>query len=128
MDYNFLDLEDVIEIHNNQIELYGGAPDIRDIDLLLSALEMPKSGFGDEYFHKDIYEMAAAYLFHIVQNHPFVDGNKRTGLVCALIFLVNNEIKPVFKKDEIYNLVLSVAKGEADKKTISEFLKSNCCK
>jgi len=126
MDYNFLSLEEILEIHNNQIELYGGFPAIRDMNLLLSAIEMPKAGSGDTYFHKDIFEMASAYLFHIVQNHPFIDGNKRTGLVCALVFLLNNGITPNFSKDEIYNLVLNVAKGEADKKIVSDFFKTNC--
>ncbi len=124
MNFNFLDLEDVIEIHKNQIDLYGGSLALRDINLLLSAIEMPKTGFDDTYFHKDVFEMSAAYLFHIVQNHPFIDGNKRTGLVCAFVFLLRNGITPYFSKDEIYSLVLNVAKGKADKNIISEFFRN----
>lgn len=67
-----------MEIYCNQIDLYGGAHGIRDLGLLQSALAMPSAGFGGEFFHIDIFEMAAAYAFHIAQNHPFLDGNKRT--------------------------------------------------
>ena len=77
----FLSLAEVLEIHRDQIERYGGDPGIRDLDLLQSALAIPAAGFGGQYLHNDLYEMAAAYLFHITQNHPFVDGNKRTGAV-----------------------------------------------
>ena len=125
MEYNFLSLEDVLEIHSNQIAIYGGSDAIRDMNLLLSAIEMPKSGFENNYFHQNIYEMAAAYLFHIVQNHPFIDGNKRTGLVCAFMFLLNNDVATKYDTDEIYELVLNVAQGKADKKVISEFFKNH---
>jgi len=79
----FLTLDEVMEIHDHQMELHGGNTSIRDFDLLESAVAQPYSGFGDDYFHKDLYEMAAAYLYHITQNHPFVDGNKRTGAQAA---------------------------------------------
>jgi death-on-curing protein len=77
MSIKFLDLLDVLEIHQSRIDAYGGASGIRELGLLESALAQPQSGFGDQYLHADIFEMAAAYLFHIVLNHPFVDGNKR---------------------------------------------------
>ena len=83
----FLGLDEVIEIHNDQIKRYGGHVGIRDIELLKSAVAMPAAGFGGDYLHTDIYEMAAAYLFHIVRNHPFIDGNKRTGAVASVVFL-----------------------------------------
>jgi death-on-curing protein len=126
MDYKFLTIDEVIEIHQNQVGLYGGSSSIRDMNLLLSALEMPKSGIGEEYFHKDIFEMASAYLFHLVQNHPFIDGNKRVGLVSALVFLLNNDIELNFNNNELYDLVLSVAKGKSDKNKIAEFFRNNC--
>ena len=85
-DVLFLTLAEVIDIHSNQIRLYGGLPRIRDINLLSSAIAMPHASFHGEYLHNDIYEMAAAYAFHIGKNHPFVDGNKRTALVSALVF------------------------------------------
>ncbi len=79
MDSTFLTLDEVIEIHRDMIERYGGSFGIRDEGLLESAVAMPQAGFGEQYLHADVFEMAAAYLFHIVRNHPFVDGNKRTG-------------------------------------------------
>ncbi len=89
----FLGLEEIIEIHRDQIERYGGYLGIRDIELLQSAVAMPAAGFGEDYLHADIHEMAAAYLFHIVRNHPFVDGNKRTAAVVAVVFLTMNGIE-----------------------------------
>ena len=89
----FLSLGEILEIHRDQIERYGGDAGIRDLGLLQSALAVPASGFGGRYLHSDLFEMAAAYLFHLVQNHPFVDGNKRTGAVAALVFLSLNGIE-----------------------------------
>lgn len=82
-----LTLDEVFSIHADQIRRYGGRPGIRDLALLQSALAMPETTFDAEYLHPTISEMAAAYLFHIARNHPFVDGNKRTALMCALVFL-----------------------------------------
>jgi death-on-curing protein len=83
----FLTTEEVLVIQADQIRRYGGSEGLRDENLLLSALAMPQSGFGGEYLHGDDFEMAAAYLFHIVMNHPFIDGNKRVGAVAARLFL-----------------------------------------
>lgn len=73
--------------------------------------------------HTDIYEMAVAYLYHIVLNHPFVDGNKRTGLVCAIVFLELNGIHVKTDNTLIADFVLLVAQGLKDKKEIAAFLK-----
>ncbi|OFZ19758.1 MAG: hypothetical protein A2Z20_00280 [Bdellovibrionales bacterium RBG_16_40_8] len=70
-----------------QLESYGGATGIRAPDLLESAVMTPQASFGGQYVHNDVYEMAAAYAFHIAENQPFVDGNKRTALASALVFL-----------------------------------------
>ena len=72
---DFLELSDVMQIHMNLIANYGGANDIRDSNLLESAIEQPGASYGGSYLHAFPFEMAAAYLFHIVMNHPFVDGN-----------------------------------------------------
>ena len=88
----FLDLDRVLRTHLSLIEHYGGAEGVRDVGLLHSAIAMPQASFGGEFLHKDLFETAAAYLYHIVQNHPFVDGNKRTGAACAIIFLLLNGI------------------------------------
>lgn len=87
MSPDFLTFGEVLEIQRDQIERHGGVIGIRDIGLLQSALAMPAVGFAGRYLHDDLFEMAAAYLFHIVQNHPFIDGNKRTGLVAALVII-----------------------------------------
>ena len=123
MNPTFLSLGEVLEIHRDQINRYGGDPGIRDLGLLQSALAMPAAGFGGRYLHGDLYEMAAAYLFHIVQNHPFVDGNKRTGAVAALIFLALNDVIIVAEEDDFERVVRAVAEGEAAKLTVSEFFR-----
>lgn len=88
----FLDFEDVLELHTLQLARYGGAEGVRDQGLLESALAQPLATFDGEFVHADLFAMAAAYLFHIVRNHPFMDGNKRTGLLAALVFLDLNGI------------------------------------
>jgi death-on-curing protein len=121
----FLTLEEVLEIHGHQIELHGGDPGIRDLDLLESAIAQPWSGFDDEYFHKNPYEMAAAYLYHITQNHPFVDGNKRTGAQAADVFLGLNDIDLVCAPSDLEEMVRSVACGEMQKPEIAEFFRKH---
>lgn len=80
----FLDLDRALRMHRSLIEAYGGSDGLRDAGLLESALAMPQASFDGQYLHADLFEMAAAYLYHIVQNHPFVDGNKRTGAASRL--------------------------------------------
>ncbi len=125
MNIVFLELEEIFEIHRRMLELFSGEAGIRDRGLLESAISQPSAGFGDEYLHKDIYEMAAAYVFHIIKNHPFIDGNKRVGWAAGMIFLEYNGII-VDPDSETFNaevLTLSVAEGKADKKMIAEFFR-----
>jgi death on curing protein len=89
-DIKFLTFNQVLKLHSLQIEEFGGLDGIKNESLLRSALAQPESGFGEEYFHKDIYEMAAAYLFHLVKNHAFNDGNKRIAAMTAAVFLQIN--------------------------------------
>lgn len=77
----FLDLEEVLEIHALQLDEFGGIAGVRDRGLLESAVEQARATAFGELLHADLFEMAAAYLFHIVKNHAFLDGNKRTALV-----------------------------------------------
>jgi death-on-curing protein len=121
----FLGLDEVIEIHDDQITRYGGRPGIRDLEMLKSAIAMPSAGFGVDYFHTDIYEMAAACLFHIVRNHPFIDGNKRTGAVASIVFLLMNGIELLADEDGYEKVVLSVAEGKIDKAEIARFFRNN---
>ena len=124
MPSKFLSLAEMLEIHQDQISRYGGASGIRDIALLKSALGMPSVTFGGEFLHTDIYEMAAAYLFHLVKNHPFVDGNKRVGVVAALVFLILNGFDFTAPEDELAEMVLAVARGELDKAQVAVFIRS----
>ena len=115
MEPSFLTFADVIRIHVDQIERYGGQAGIRDLGLLQSALAMPRGSFGQEWLHRDLSEMAAAYAFHLSQNHPFVDGNKRTGLVCALAFLEINDASIADTEERLYGAMMDVASGALDK-------------
>ena len=121
----FLTLDDILESHLNQIDTYGGCHGIRDIGLLESAIAQPEASFGGQYLHADIFEMAAAYLYHLVMNHPFVDGNKRVGLEAALIFLEINNENLNCSDEELVDLVLKTTAGQVGKREIAEFFRSH---
>jgi death on curing protein len=121
----FLTLEEVREIHADQIERYGGSPGIRDPSLLQSAIAMPAAGFAEQYLHTDLFEMAAAYLFHLVKNHPFVDGNKRVAAVSALVFLELNRVDVRVPNDTLVEIVLAVAEGKTGKAQVAEFFRTH---
>ena len=121
----FLELAEVLEIHRDQIDRYGGTHGIRDLNLLQSALAMPRAGSTEQYFHSDVFEMAAAHLFHLVKNHPFVDGNKRTGAVVALVFLDINGADMRITNDALVDLVLGVSEGRFQKDRVAEFFRTH---
>jgi death-on-curing protein len=126
MDPVFLSLDDVLEIHEQQIEFYGGSQGLRDAAGLESAVATPQATFGGEFLHSSIPEMAAAYLFHLCQNHPFVDGNKRAGANAAITFLLMNDWEPTFHEEELVELVLSVASGRVSKPELVAVFESHC--
>jgi death on curing protein len=117
----FLTLSEVLLILDNQIENYGGMYGIRDINLLSSAIYIPESGFDGQYLHKTVPAMAAAYAFHICQNHPFVDGNKRVALASSLVFLDINGYELNCKDEILYNEIMDMAKGEIKKEELIKF-------
>lgn len=119
----FLSLTEVLEIHRDQTSRYGGTAGIRDIDLLKSALGIPMATYGGEFLHTDVYEMAAAYLFHLVKNYPFLDGNKQVGAVAALVFLLLNGHDLDAPEDDLAEMVQSVARGEVDKAEVAVFIR-----
>jgi death on curing protein len=121
----FLTLDEVVAIHRDQIERYGGSIGVRDWGLLQSAIAMPAATFGQQFLHSNLFEMAAAYLYHNVQNHPFIDGNKRVGAVAADVFLTLNALQLVAGQDEYAGLVLAVAQGAQTKSAIAEFFRAN---
>lgn len=122
----FLELDEAVEIHRDQIERYGGTSGIRDMGLLQSALAMPQAGSGGEYFHADLFEMAATYLFHIASNHAFIDGNKRVAMAAALTFLeLNGLTVEVGSAAAIEKIVLAVASGKATKAAATAFFREH---
>jgi death-on-curing protein len=119
----FLDIDRVMRIHLSLIERYGGQSGVRDAGLLHSAIATPQASFGGDFLHKNLFEMAAAYLFHIVQNHPFIDGNKRAGAASAIIFLYMNGVEIEADEEGLVALTLRVACGEAGKSEIADFFR-----
>lgn len=119
----FLSLEQVLRIHCSMIERYGGDEGIRDAGLLHSAIAVPQASFGGEHLHADLFEMAAAYLYHLVQNHPFIDGNKRVGAAAAVIFLAMNDVQVQADEDGLAEITLRVATGQAGKAEAAAFLR-----
>ena len=115
----FLDVEDVLEIHATQLEVYGGSAGLRDRGLLESAVAQPQASFGGQLAHDGLFAMAAAYLFHIVSNHPFVDGNKRAGLLAAVVFLDLNGINLDRPSEALYELTIGVAEGRIGKPVVA---------
>src|ERR1700722_5445923 len=122
----FLSLDEILEIHEEQIERYGGAPGLRDPAGLESAVAMPQATFGGEFLHTSIPAMAAAYLFHLCQNHPFIDGNKRVGANAAITFLLMNNWEPTFTEEALVESVLAVASGGLGKPGLIEIFEA-CC-
>ncbi len=120
----FLTLDEAIDVHMDLVSRYGGHPGIRDTDLLLSALAMPQASFGGEFLHRDIFEAAAAYAFHICNNRPFVDGNKRTALTCGLVFLELNVIETRDPDGTLYAAMIDVASGRPGKQQLADIFRT----
>jgi len=119
----FLDLEEVLAIHALQLDEFGGIAGVRDRGLLESAVEQARATAFGELLHAELFEMAAAYLFHIVKNHAFLDGNKRTALVAALVFLDINGVSLERDDERLYELTMAAAEGRADKQQIATQLR-----
>ena len=119
----FLTLNEVILIHERMIAEFGGEISIRDQGLLESATMMPMAQFGGKFLHEDIPAMGAAYLFHICKNHAFVDGNKRTALAAAEMFIRLNGKRLVASDEELERLTRGVAQGNVSKDQVTGFFK-----
>ena len=120
----YLTVEQVIVIHEEMLKKYGGLPGFRDKNLLWSAVDAPKAAMFGLEMYPSLYDKAAAYLYHLVCNHPFNDANKRTGYTATLLFLEVNNAKINFKKKDFEKLVVEVAKGNIEKETISIFFET----
>ena len=114
----------VVAIHDDQIRLYGGSYGIRDAGSLASALAMPKAQFAGQYLHADIFEMAAAHGFHLSENQPFVDGNKRTAGMATFTFLKLNGLEPIASERDYYEAIMAVATGTMDKAQLADWLRT----
>ena len=117
----FLTTAQVERIHAEVIRQFGGSMGLRDRGLFESACEMPRATFGEQFLHATPAAMAAAYLFHLCSNHPFVDGNKRVGLGAALVFAEVNGYDVRATDDELEELTLGVASGSVSKDEVARF-------
>lgn len=125
MDPLFLTMDQVLALHDLQVRLFGGLGGIRDLGLLESAIGNAAATFDGQFLHETRFEMAAAYLYGICRNHPFVDGNKRTAAAAALTFLDMNAIDIDAAEDDIYELVIGIAEGRVSKAAVAVFFEQH---
>lgn len=112
-----------LKIHQQQIERFGGIQGIRDDGLLESALGAARQTWD---YTQDKYESAAQYCYSIANNHPFLDGNKRTAAACMLVFLVKNNIKPLMNNALLYEWVIAVTTNTMQRTELADLLKLFC--
>ena len=120
----FLSLDNVLALHRDTMQQEGGATGIRDLALLESAVMMPQQQFGGAWLHPDLAAMAAAYLFHIARNHPFIDGNKRVAAMAAFVCLGINGVDLLASPDTLESTVLAVAAGTLSKRDLTDWLRA----
>jgi death-on-curing protein len=128
----FLSIEDVLELHKELIDRNGGSHGVRDEGLLESAIQQPEASFDGTYLHSDLAAMAAAYLFHLVENHPFVDGNKRIGFAaCAAFLAINNtsisadlDLEDGDGKTAVEKVVIDITLKKLSKEQLTEVVRS----
>jgi death-on-curing protein len=120
---DFLEIGDVPEIHGRELDRFGGLSGLRDRSLLESALSQPMAMFDGVFLHTDVHAMAAAYWYHIVRKHPFLDGNKRTGLIVALTFLAINGITIPEASHRLYDATMAAAEGRVTKEDLADLLR-----
>jgi death on curing protein len=115
----------VLTLHETAVDAYGGSHEIRDAGQLDSALALPRQALGEEYVHEFPFGMAAAYLFHLCANHPFVDGNKRTAFAACVVFLRMNGWNLISSEEPTYTLVLEVAQSRKSKEELAVWIRHN---
>ena len=118
-----LTLDMVQEIHAAAIAQFGGAAGVRELALLESAVAAPQASFGGESPYRDLPEVAAAYLFYLCKNHPFMDGNKRAALGACLVFLRLNDYEPQPDGPEWEDLTMAIAANQLDREQATERLR-----
>ena len=121
----WLDLRMVEDFHRESLVRFGGAEGVRDVGLLESALALPENILAYEP-DADVFRLAAAYAHGVVKNHPFVDGNKRTGTLCAVAFLTLNGIEVAFDEPEIVVMIVGLASGDVSEGDLAAWLSASC--
>ena len=123
-DIIFLSVDDVLLIHRDTIDIDGGSQGVRDYGLLDAAVAMPRQQFGGAYLHEDLAAMAAAYLFHLARNHPFVDGNKRAAVMSSLVFLNVNGTQELPDPKDLERVTRQVAASEMGKDALTGWIRN----
>jgi death-on-curing protein len=118
-------LEDILELHNKSILDFGGSHGVRDLGLVESAIARPFQTFGGDELYKNIFEKAAALGESLIINHPFVDGNKRTGMLAMVSLLMSSGYLFTATPDNLYNFIIDIATGNISFDGIVEWLKEN---
>lgn len=121
----FLPKKLVLLFHEQLIQTYSGSHGIRDEKLLDSALGQPEVTFEGKYLHDNLIKMAAAYGYHICNNHPFIDGNKRIALVAMDVFLQRNGYEIKATEKETYSMIMKLASGKLSKDELVQWLENN---
>jgi len=124
-DYIFLDFDRIVQLNRLAVKTFGGSDGIRDKGLIESAICQPQAAFGGQFLHESIYQMAAAYYFHISENQGFSDGNKRTGFLALFSFLKLNGCDLTIPDDYLWPILLEVANGKRSKDDLAVFLSDN---
>jgi len=117
----YITVDQAIKIHDRQIEQHGGLKGLRDLGLLTSAIEMPKSAFSGIEMYPTLFDKAAAYIFYLAKNHPFIDGNKRTAAFTAILFLRLNGLNVKIDLKQYELLIVGTAEGLISKAQLSLF-------
>jgi death on curing protein len=119
----WLDVNIVLDVHAEQLALFGGADGIRDLGLLESALARPLNKFT--YGESELAALAAAYAFGLARNHPFVDGNKRVAFGSLIVFLGLNEVDFDVPPEEATGIILGLAAGEVSEESLTRWIRDN---
>lgn len=121
----YLSLEQILVIHQDQIDRYGGSHGIRELALLESVIYRPQTTFENEELYPSIFDKAAALIHSIIRNHPFLDGNKRTGITSGIAFLEINGFFLKVTQKQLIETVLKIASKEWNMEQISQWLRTN---
>jgi len=123
MQFEYFEMEEIVTFHSKMIKKYKGLRGLREMGLLVSVVNNPKMTFDGKQLYPDVFAKSACYLYGIVKNHPFIDGNKRTGSFVAYLFLRKHGVIPP-PLDLYEELVVKVADGKVSMEEVAEFFRS----